>query len=797
MNAYQDLELYRLYTQLLAVDGGAIDKIEKIEAEYFRSIFDHVLSSLEEIRTKSEPQWEMPEVTFIRPRDGSPAKDIYVDRRGRIHFGLGFIQDLDLAVMSYTSYLVQNFIFQTAPLMGDAPTLSEVITLGEFPLEALSFYSKHLIPDAVTKDGYDKRPFQSIMEFLQKLSFTDAKPEELPALLSRSLAKNPLDIYAYMRDMDSDVVIQGYLSDDNGPYYMRLHHQLMLNALHFVLAHEIAHVQLEHIHTHPDNEAQSREEEAQSDVWALNLLKNLPGFETRSLLALFGFIQLVYPVEITTRLTHPFSRDRMLILCATVISDPDGEALRADVNAGLSMLTRQLDPLLLRYTWEDGMVEDNMVGVSYYSDVDYTTHLYLYLERAPHQVEIWDGPKENAFLLHLLNLEINIVLRDRIHPARVFRRGVVYYRPGFSPEDWQFDYYEDKTMCRQHVRFIAPPHWWLENPNTLLEITSVGFYSEELPSDDEISPLIYYDFGPSEINLDDYLGDLPEPDKKPGVLETVLMAARYFHELNMFDLGLTCYSWCFNHMGLDMLYSDLINMTVALLQSDKLDDASKVARLALSDNRLFRPWFNYIIARDLFQRGEIQEAMEHTFIEMFAIGEFGEASQDASEFYAVILNHPDDPVMAHMRDFHNSYIQASEFENEGQLTLAVDAYRQAYNSLQEGSQCAEDDYLFLRQFSAEVASSLCQSEGSSYKQVKGMFKDIIGKWPQFTPAYVQLAYIALREGDRDVAHELWKRADEINSFNNQVFKLREYVEELNPDVRLERGDIEDLFPKPE
>lgn len=797
-SAYQDVELRSRYIELLRRAKEETTSSAEVQLSYYLSIFEKAHQSLAEPARQVGKGLTVPDVIIYPPDDDDEARDLYLDQQG-IRVGLGLLWELEGAVLAFTQFLLRNYWYQIAPIMGDVPPLSQVVSPGAFPLEALQLYAANLIPEAIARDGYEKRPFQSIMEFLQTVRHARASPEKLPGELSRRLAKPPLDLRLFLRHFDLNEAIDQYFDQELGPYYLALNYQLMLDAVHFMLAHEMAHFLLGHHSYMASDLSQARAEEVQADKLALQFLQHVPGFQLRSLLALFGFFHLAYETSTSlTLLDHPFSRDRMLILCATVLQDPQGEALRSDINVGMSMLNTPLEPILVAYRWEDGFEEDIVAYAYHYSDMDYAAHLFLYLERPPYSAEIYNGARENAFLLSCLDLEMHLVLRDRIHPETTIYRGRVLLRPGLSPKGDLFVHDQHTPMCRLHTRLVAPPEWWLVHPNTVLTIESINPAAESLPEpEDVISSVLKYDMERVELDYASYLLSLPSPDEDLNTRAAVLLAARRFHEENRPDLAVLFYEWLYRWKKQMLLYPDLIDLAFDLIQLNRLPDAARIAQRALSEDRIMRPGFHLVLALDFSDRGLIQEAMEHAFLELFGIGEFGEYIEQAKMIYASLLEGSDDPVMYWLRQFHLHYGSAEACDQPEQATEALWLFRQAYQDLAEAIELAQDDFVFLCEYAAETLMAICALEGQGFQPAKEAFEAICQLAPRFVPAQVQLARIVLLEDDLPRAHALWMRANDLMPSNHFVFNFRELVEEPRPDIVFESRPVEELFRPPD
>jgi hypothetical protein len=390
-------------------------------------------------------------------------------------------------------------------------------------------------------------------------------------LLSRHLAKSFYDMKQYEKEITIEDMLDMYLYEGVSLYCLRLHLQLLLDAIHFILMHEAAHILLYHLQYRTKDAARVRRLEAEADDHALKLLRAVPDFQFRSLLTLFGFMQSEESDIAPDDLTHPFSRDRVLLLCNAALATPEGVTLRTDVNAGMAMLARPLAPLHFLYRWDDGYEEEIVVSLSSYSDTNYTAHLQVYVERPPYRCDARYGPEENMKLLATRTLELQMALRDRVHPETVFHRGALLLRTG---EKWDYSRYvpgpktaESRSLSRCSFSLSAPPEWWLNNLDTVLEVETVKLVpGTSTLAEDIAQPMLQYQFEKVEFAYDAYLNALQASSHIPIKRVTILTAARQFHAEKRFELAVLFYEWLYKSNGQELLYPDLINLCFNLYE---------------------------------------------------------------------------------------------------------------------------------------------------------------------------------------------------------------------------------------
>jgi hypothetical protein len=147
-----------------------------------------------------------------------------------------------------------------------------------------------------------------------------------------------LDFTDFCTRFDSSAALAAYLQPDMGPYLVRLHIQLLLDGVYFSLAHEVAHYRLGHVEQRAAAVSEKREDEVAADAAALAALHSVVGFDPRSLIIIFNFASANEREVPPDRMDHPLGHNRLRILVGTLRTQPGGDRLRADVNAGLALL---------------------------------------------------------------------------------------------------------------------------------------------------------------------------------------------------------------------------------------------------------------------------------------------------------------------------------------------------------------------------------------------------------------------------------------------------------------------------
>lgn len=820
---YEDDAVASDYLQLINMEYSALQiSSEDTEAaddaweSFYRSLVSQIYSTLER-----GSQGELPPLhlhTAVSQLDllGQLMFDTVLADREGVHVGLGFVKNLDMVILDLSDYLMENFLIQIAPPqsvslpqsvsplresvliridppLGESLSLPKIVSVEDFPSEALSFYSANLIPEAESRDGYQKRLFQFLMETLQEADFAPAALGDGTPPLSRLMPKPLLDLVSFFDQFKVDRVLQRYLDPNLGPYMLRLHLQLLLDGLYFLLAHELAHHQLRHLQQRTSDVAQRRQFEADADMAALSLLRTVPGFQLRSLPIVFNFAGSREPDVPPDQIDHPFARNRLLILADAIMRAHGGAALRADLNTSMALISTPLEPYYLTFGWPNEAPEDVDVYMSHYSDMDFTAHLLLYIDRPPRHANREDGWKENAFLLAHLTFDINFALRDRIQPEQIYARGRVMYHPTIRPKDLFISYRteSESIYTRLHLPVTAPPEWWLGRPDAELAIESVNvnYGAPNVETEDKKRAPFYFYYTPVEFDFSTFFQSLPLLAPDPTVYSNLLFAARRYSVYQRFDVSIQLYQWLYGQNPDGLAYGDLTGLCGQLLSLERFTEAEEVARWALGPGRPIRPGFHGVLMECHASREEVQEAYEEGFLEMATVGKYGEFFEEARQVCAQLASYPNDSVMAAWRDFIRNRDTAQEALKQSNLSEAQAAFRAARQNLLAAQSCARGDFLFLRECLAEVEFELCRLDDvevtdGRFKIATAAFNAILERMPNFVPARMHLAYIALLEGNPQRARAIWQEARAITPFHNFVFEFRQEVEARNPDFHL-------------
>jgi len=767
-----------------------------------RALLERVFDGLSESIRAAHPESVIPPLKIYPKSNRLNGGDLYMDMDG-IHVGEGLFEDLTFRLLQYAHFLMDNFIWQISPPMGDAPPLQDVVALEDFPAQALTFNAASLVPGVVSPKGFARSIGTMLLEWMQDLTFSGTSdPERLQADLSRRVIKpasRDLLMYNSMFEEEPTILLEAFENLDHAPYLRILFWQLLLDATYFLLSHELSHAVLGHtkVTTEP-TPTQFQELEVQTDEKALQMMREVAGFLPNSLLMLFAFCSGQEKDVPLDKMNHPFSHDRLLHLAVALVNGPEGEAIHLNVNAGMTFLTTPLSLITMQTHWEEeGITETCDLAVHQYTDMDYNAHLLFYLERPPRNVPLADGCYQNTEMICQHTFQADLILRDRTHPDIVYSRGRVRLRPGGVADDMMFQRRGDRILTRLHVRIPAPAEWWLAHPNGEAVINSTERAPESLEElkdqQGNFRHNLRYEVS-ADFDHQRYIQELPESSRGADIYirHRVLLAARRFVELGQPQPALAYFGWLYRSGDPLLQYPDQVDICQALLEIGLWEGLEAVARHYLDQaGGSLLPGFHVYLAACLQRRRDLQAALEHAFIEVHGIGNFGRFASLAQSAYIEIVQDSGDPVMELLRRFHNKYnsaVKVAELSPE----KALEIFCEAREALQRAAPLARDSFLFLREYTAEVELDICRLEGRDYTEPSNLFQAIVAREPWFIPARIQLAGIALQEGDRDRARAIWLDARQLTPFlHHMVFDFHGALDRPNPKVAFTSRSVYD------
>ena len=772
------------------------------EDRFYEKLTKQVYTSLQSVSTEPLPKLHIH--ALLEDSDTLSrldAETMFTDRSG-VHAGLNLVSKLDGAIIVLTAFLMENYLWQISPFVVAEPppelasisnnrslsmysanlsSIADTVSLEDFPKEALGLYAAHLIPEAEARDGYRKRPFQLIMEHLQAFFAAQGKGDGERHKLSRAIPKPMLDIKDFLYHFDANLAIQAYKDPENGPYLLRLHLQLLLDGLYFILAHEAAHFQLGHLEHREKTVAQMRKQEGMADASSLALLRMIPGFQPRSLVILFSFASSEEPDLPPDRMDHPFARNRLLVLAQSILAGPGGDALRSDVNAGMALLPTPPEPYYLTFGWPDEAPEDVEIYITTYADMDYTAHLMVYIDRPPRSREGEAPLWENAFLLAHIAYKIWFEVRDPVNPEKVYAWGGAGYHPTIRPEDMFTSGHGETVFSRLHLSIPAPAEFCIKWPSAEFAVTKIEIFSRppDTRSREEGRKAIRFFYEPIELNLSDWLKTLLPPEKDQTLIDRLLLAARRFEEYGRGEESIQIYQWLYQKKPDALLYGDLVALAYQLTEIGKYSEAAHIAQREIKSSGEQRPGFHYIMALNHDKREEAQEAYEEMFLEMNVFGEYGEMFEQAQKICAKIASYPNDAVMVALRAFINQRNEADRAIERGDQKKALFEFHRAKETLLTAQKKAMRDFVFLHQLYSDVTLTIAEMEGDGFEAATEVAHELLERWPNFVPALMNLARISMLKGEKKTAYAYWKKAHAVSPFHSIVFNRRkEYEDEL-------------------
>jgi tetratricopeptide (TPR) repeat protein len=764
MNARTDQHLDAGLKAALRAGWPKKDHTGRRVDRYLRSVVEY---SYEQLRPVLGRDSQVPPVVLHAVDDPAGGAAPQAREDGSIFVGLRFMDDLGRSVATYCAYLMENYAWQIAPPIGDVGPFRYIVSPEDFPREALSLYAANFIPGAVASDGYVRSDFASIMQSISRLPKPGSKVTHADmAARTRSLAKPPLDVY-WFNSRHGQEVLGCYRRAPQ--HYLRLHGQLLTDATQFILAHEAAHIARGHVATPPANLHVSRNRESEADLAALQTMAEIEGFELRSLVMLFGFMHFIQESPGATSLSHPFSDDRLASLYGAAIARTPDEALRADINAGMSLLYS--DHGSLEAAWPGG--EPASIRVSSYSDSDYSAYMRL------HVSQTLRGPSVDASeQIAGLTFGCDLALRSRDDPDYVLRRAQVRFRPGKGHTSLAF--HADGTghmpvESTHTVQISPPPEFWLDAANATIALGEVWLSDEALPEKEsqpetEDQPVVEFLGDPDDSAAIDPAGR--NLATAGAVTQRMfVVAARRFAAEGRWQPATDTYGRLYAQLPHLLLYSDLMNYIDGLQQTGRIAEAADVARVQLRPGQPIRPGYHLALAYRANEEGAAIETLEHLFWELNGVGESGRYQKQASILLAELANRPDPSTDAFFRCVSLCHEATSLSGSDPEQ-----AARYFNAAMQEIAQVppqasAEVPPLFAMQSFAEAYLQLCDRVQGDLRVARRGLESVHRRYPEFAPTVAQLARVAAQLGDVQAAREYRDAALALAPSNQFVLYL--------------------------
>ena len=475
---------------------------------------------------------------------------------------------------------------------------------------------------------------------------------------------------------------------------------------------------------------------------------------------------------------HPLAHNRLIILAETLLNGPGGNALRADVNAGLALLASRLDPRPFTFGWPDEAPEDVDVLISSYTDMDYATHVMVYLHRPPRHVVPENPSTDNAFLLAHIAYQIQFVVRNRIDIEKVNAWCGAGYHPTIRAEDLYVSSRDGKILTRLDLVFPAPAEFCLLWPDAELAIKDIkGVTLMTRPPDikalGEGRNAVRFFYDAIEIDLDSYLEDLGPSVPDQVLISRLLVAARRYHTYDRHEHSIRIYRWLYERARESLIYDDLVKLTAQLMDADRYTEAAEIARWAIGPGRVPRPGFHYVLALYHARCEDALEIFEEAFLEMGAFGQYGEMFDDAQSLCGGVASAVTGPVADALRTFMTHAKAAGQMLERGEREAALADFRLGRDSLVAAQSHAPRDFVFLRQLISDAALEIGKLDPDEIEAAADAARAVLALRDDFVPALMNLASIARLQGDPATAETMWRRANAIAPFHSIVFDTRE------------------------
>lgn len=736
----------------------------------------------------------LPEIDFSEEQPDA----LWVTDAGLLQVGSGILMQLDEHALVFADYLLWNFLQQMAPPWGAPPGPQAYGAPGQVSKAALTLYSASRLPANVTRDGYVKRQGQTLLEALSHYHFDPVEKDSPPPGASGMLYRPPMPPDEYDRQEVYEGIPQRLADDASAPYLLRLHQQLLLDTLYFLFAHELSHLACGH-HTYNPDHKQSRQEEVDADRSALEAMLNIDQFNLRSLLMVFGYIHnqetddLQPGVAADGDPSHPFSRDRLSLLCSAALLQQDDDLLVSDLNTSLALL--ESPEFVFMPSFGGAFNEEAELLVRSHPSLDYAARLDIGLTRSPPHRDKDKLFRENQMLLQSMTFNLRLVLRDRTHPKKIHRRASIAARTGVYPENPWFAFRDDGSVdYRISLTLPLLPEWWLNYPEGVVDIEDITITSDEIPGAEDSEKLVI-DYRNLQTSFDHpaFLAQKQDQTKDPETGRTMLLAARQYAYSGLDANATLYYLWVYRYQRHRLRYGDWIDLCHALNRTQQWGFVEQVFNAAGQHLEHMRPGFNFEYALASSLQHKYHRALKHAFLELVGVGEKSEQNDLAEELYLRLIAWEGMQGGSELMDYHAMADLAQQQANDGELERAIETWRSARELLASAGRLEDkEDSIVWRQYHAEAGASivrLCHALPGGpdagcralSETVKAEYRDIARDYPDFVPPLTELAKLALLEGDREGAHRLWQQAHEMMPLHNFVYDLRYAVEDMNPD----------------
>jgi hypothetical protein len=532
------------------------------------------------------------------PRGASQASSlIWTEPPTRIIFGSDLLLNLDKQVLIVAGYLFQSFIHQTSGF-GPGVPIAFWIRPDEFPAKALFFAPEKML--YAIAGPSDRAPSQSELhiESIRKAGAAKSPTEMGKQVLLKPRLSFAAETQGAAEPSDAD--------NARNIYTLYLHRRILSDVLAFVLGHELAHIRLGHLkENEPIEAARSREEEVAADVGSLRHLSRLSGYQLRSVISLFKYIQSVDPNGGNGDESHPLASGRLILLGAATRRFTEDPTLIEDLNAGASLLTKPV-AIQLHEALHSFAPADLNITASAFSDFKYNAEIELLLSLDYSKLldksrggSLKSENPETIGLLHQANdaelqkkfltrtaLLADVALRSQINPGETIRKGEalvswdVQDGDARSEQVFWFDPQTERSVFRLRALLVAPPHWWCNKLESALEVDALKIVPRvEMSPSKNICFLTY---------PNDHLGDDPmdvvqviaNSSEGETLVDRLRILARGYQLLNAPETAVRVAEVSLDRFG-DFSYETVIGLAEYYLEKGNPTRASEIVQLAI------------------------------------------------------------------------------------------------------------------------------------------------------------------------------------------------------------------------
>jgi hypothetical protein len=550
----------------------------------------------------------------------------------------------------------------------------------------------------------------------------------------------------------------------NGPYVLRLHHHLFVNALLFALLHECAHLALGHF----DDTAQpapglQRRREIDADAEALRLLTDDADGDIRAAISILRYTNAVDPEPAGSSLSHPHSADRLALLAEAIRATGDA-ALAQDINETLRELVHSGGQM----TDEQGNTTELFVS----GDLD-----AAYLEARVHEPvtegvtwAAWDREPRIA-------VRTQVRYRDPADPAIVLADATVHV---YFTAKLHVSFDGERQMLTHilRTRIATPPTWRIRWPDARLAITSVTDLPQEWSRQDMAAMRTMADKKryvvwdqPDEALLG--IMDLAADTEIRGDVRSLVEWARWCDEY-----GLAAESLALRAAVAEQAPTQVAPHLVSTVLGELLEvgDSARAHQVALTyvqQTARMLPGVQLVAAVQAAEDGDGLAAFDHAFAEVHGFGPdntYGPTAE--SVLMQAVEDHADNPDLAALLDFFGLYQRyASTHGRHKRKSLD-----QAREILDRRLTARAIDLLSVRQLRAECSAEAWRhGERGADTAALHLFEQLAVDYPWFVAANAQMAHLYLDRGDRAAAVRCVQQAELTAPTHPQIVEVRERI----------------------